>query len=259
MSNQCISINGSIQSSESFDWLNDSGYKYGYGCFETMRCVNGKIPLFASHYERLMTGLNTLAIPYDEPGDHMCHWIQDLYNALDAPEKIMACRLYISGGAISLVPSFVSQPNTVITLSSMPPQLQTRGIELTPVIPNDYFRIKGMQYAHHIHALRRATNWPIYIDSKGLIMDASIFSVGLVTNHGIVMAKHPDQLPSISRDVLLRQRRVVDFRPIHQSEIESALGVVGCNAIMGVTLIDGGESADRIMTDQIGRCPIRFP
>ena len=39
-----ISLNGLICPESEFDWLYDSGFRYGYGCFETMRFTKNTIP-----------------------------------------------------------------------------------------------------------------------------------------------------------------------------------------------------------------------
>lgn len=47
--------------------LNDRGFNYGHGLFETMRLSAGQIPLWAYHRQRLALGADRLAIALDSP------------------------------------------------------------------------------------------------------------------------------------------------------------------------------------------------
>jgi len=52
---QYCSVNGQIISLKSPALqVSNRAYKYGLGCFETIRVVNGRIPLFNFHYQRLV-------------------------------------------------------------------------------------------------------------------------------------------------------------------------------------------------------------
>lgn len=44
----------------------DRGFSYGDGLFETCRCIEGQIPLWAFHRERLLLSAKRLMIPVDE-------------------------------------------------------------------------------------------------------------------------------------------------------------------------------------------------
>ena len=57
-----INLNGSICSQSSFNWLQDSGFRYGYGCFETMLMVRRNVPLFDYHYTRIAQSLDALGL-----------------------------------------------------------------------------------------------------------------------------------------------------------------------------------------------------
>ena len=78
-----INLNGKVTDDKSFDWLSDSGFRYGYGCFETMRCVNGEVLLLDYHYNRLISSLQAMTISYSTPKKTLSARIQALYDALN--------------------------------------------------------------------------------------------------------------------------------------------------------------------------------
>jgi branched-chain amino acid aminotransferase len=56
-----ICVDGKIQPADQPVFLADNkGYRYGDGLFETMKMVNGRIPLFPRHMQRLFAGLESL-------------------------------------------------------------------------------------------------------------------------------------------------------------------------------------------------------
>lgn len=63
MSSPIISINGNI--SRSVD-VEDRGFLYGDGVFETMRFQNGRLPLWQEHKIRLLSSIRKLFIQFEE-------------------------------------------------------------------------------------------------------------------------------------------------------------------------------------------------
>ncbi|CAG7839383.1 4-amino-4-deoxychorismate lyase [Clostridium novyi B str. ATCC 27606] len=57
----CVSINGKIIDSENFFMnVEAQGFNYGYGIFETLKIVNGKIFFMEEHFQRFVKGCNKL-------------------------------------------------------------------------------------------------------------------------------------------------------------------------------------------------------
>nr|WP_307905974.1 hypothetical protein [Clostridium botulinum] len=53
----CVSINGKIIDANDFSIeINGQGFNYGYGVFETLKVVNGKIFLWKSIFKDLLKG-----------------------------------------------------------------------------------------------------------------------------------------------------------------------------------------------------------
>ncbi|KGM99823.1 aminotransferase class IV [Clostridium botulinum] len=57
----CVSINGKIIDANDFSIeINGQGFNYGYGVFETLKVVNGKIFFMEDHFQRFVKGRNKL-------------------------------------------------------------------------------------------------------------------------------------------------------------------------------------------------------
>ena len=76
----------------------DRGLSYGDGIFETMIAVNGDIPCWRFHYDRLCRGLQALAIPLDN--QILARQMRAvLASGMLVGEKVSACLLYTSDAA----------------------------------------------------------------------------------------------------------------------------------------------------------------
>ncbi|MBL0882509.1 MAG: aminotransferase class IV, partial [Chitinophagaceae bacterium] len=53
---------------------NNRSYRYGDGCFETIKVLNGKIMLADYHFERLFSSLETLR--FKKPGYQSAGWLE---------------------------------------------------------------------------------------------------------------------------------------------------------------------------------------
>ena len=63
-----ISLNGAIVPDHSFDWINDSGFRYGMGSFETIRLIHNQAPLISHHQDRITRSLAEFGIDYHPSG-----------------------------------------------------------------------------------------------------------------------------------------------------------------------------------------------
>ena len=54
--------------------VNNRSFRYGDGCFETIRVVNGQIKLAPLHYERLFTSMATLK--FNKPSYMNSEWLE---------------------------------------------------------------------------------------------------------------------------------------------------------------------------------------
>lgn len=224
-----ISMNGTISNTSAFNWLKDSGFRYGYGCFETMRFSKNTIRHLDLHAHRLTHGLKTLGIDYDPAA------LQDRIHSLATHLQIstpQTCHVFVTGGPVLPTPKHLPLATEIISFSSMPASNFSNTCELLSIQPSEYFQLKSLSYMHHIQALRASNHWPIYVDSNGIIIDSSIFSVGIIDHDRIIFAMHPHQLPSVSKQAIMRDFDC-DHRPIQKNELMQAPAMFGCNALRG--------------------------
>ncbi|MFO7745733.1 MAG: aminotransferase class IV [Psychroflexus sp.] len=79
-----VFVNGEIQSSENSKFnLNNRGYNYGDGLFETIRVINSKIMFWEAHYFRLMSSMRILRmkIPMEFSPEYLEKKIVELIKA----------------------------------------------------------------------------------------------------------------------------------------------------------------------------------
>jgi len=224
-----ISINGTISNIDAFHWLKDSGFRYGYGCFETMRFSNNTIRHLDLHAHRLTHGLQTLGIDYEPLGIHDRIHSLATHLQISTPQT---CHIFVTGGPVLPTPNLSPMATEIISFSPMPAGDFSHTCEFLTIQPSAYFQLKSLSYMHHIQALRTSNHWPIYVDSDDMIIDASIFSIGIINHDRITFAKHPHQLPSVSKQVIMRDCNC-DHRPIQKSELAEAPVMFGCNALRG--------------------------
>ena len=249
-----VSINGTHCSSTNFDWLRDSGFRYGYGCFETMRMINGKLPLFDKHEARLNRSLNHFGINYSSVG--LQERVLALLSKLKQPTGI--CQVHVTAGPLHMAPGFTATPTEIISHAPLPSSSSWNWC-FFPISPHEFYQHKSMAYAHHIHALSKCSYWPIYTDSADMIIDSSIFSLGFITANTITFAKHDYQLPSVSRQVITEswQYGGMTHKPITTNDWLASDVRFGCNAVRGVFELktpDEPSRPEHPLIEKMNRC-----
>lgn len=109
-------LNGKIVSSDSICISPDNrSFKYGYGCFETMKVVQGDLPLGDLHFKRLFNSLQKLnfAIPDSLTPVYLLSVIKKLVE-VNGHERLARVRLIMYAGEGGLYDSKDKQPNFII-------------------------------------------------------------------------------------------------------------------------------------------------
>lgn len=97
-----VFINGEIQSIENSSLnLNNRGYNYGDGLFETLRVINSKIMFWEAHYFRLMSSMRILrmTIPMEFSPEYLEEKIIELIKANDLEKASVRVKINIHRNA----------------------------------------------------------------------------------------------------------------------------------------------------------------
>ena len=121
-----------------------------------------------------------MGITYQTPKEQLLERIKMLYHKTDSGNDDMICRLYITGGNVKLSPGFNATSNEIIAFQPMINPIADYGIQWVSVSPNKFYRLKTLNYAQHLLHLKSIQEWPIYIDKDELVIDSSIFAIGII-------------------------------------------------------------------------------
>ena len=116
----CI-VNGQlIETTKARISLQDRGFRYGDGVFETLAVQNGVPYQFEWHMKRLEAGLNAIKIQYDS--SHLADQCRQLLYQNDGHDGLLRIQITRGVGGVGYLPSSKSTPTVVIETSFMPPQ-----------------------------------------------------------------------------------------------------------------------------------------
>ncbi len=230
--------------SQSVITIDNSSFKYGYGCFETMRLVNGRIPLAELHFERLFNSLEVLR--FDIP-DHLT-----ARNLLDQSIQLAIQNQCIDQSKIRITISREFQTTHYIieaeALSTKNAELNKDGLVIdiyTKAIKNaDIFsHIKSnarLQYEiTRMWANEKKLDDAIIMNSSGKIVDSTIANLFIVSG-GIIKTPPIEDgcVSGVMRKYLLRCCRQQGL-PIQEvslsiEDVLQAQEVFLTNAVRGI-------------------------
>src|ERR1041384_2814705 len=96
--------------------INDRGFMYGDGLFETMRVFNGKPFRMAQHLERMVRGANYLKIPMPFTPKELQHFAEQLIEKNKMPDSVLRVTLTRGPGERGYSPKNAGTPTVVMTL-----------------------------------------------------------------------------------------------------------------------------------------------
>lgn len=232
--------------------VNNRSFRYGEGCFETMKVVNGNVLLAPFHFKRLLTSLKTLqfSIPAFFNETLIESKIKELakVNKHDALARV---RLVVYGGNGSLYDNDNDCFNYVI--QSLPGKIETNsfnsvglniGIFYDAKISADLFSsIKSNNYLPSLmgakFALQNKLDDCILLNAFDRVADSTIANVFMVTN-GIIKTPPLTEgcISGVMREYLLNsfQKEHIPFKEVQilEKELLNASEIFLTNAIVGI-------------------------
>ncbi|HEY2293316.1 MAG TPA: aminotransferase class IV [Thermoanaerobaculia bacterium] len=221
----------------------DAGFLFGDGLFETLRVDGGRPRDLSAHLDRLLAGLERLAIDTPESRCDLGHAVNEVAKA--APRPLARLRITITRGT-------AAGPTCLITASPYePPGESVAAILLTDCRIDSRSPLAGLKslcYQNNRVALSKAEAQGAFeallLNEHGRLAEGSRSNVALVLPEGIVTPPESEGcLPGTVRRRLL-ERGALRERLLTLKDLAAADGLLLMNSLIGVlpvARIDGRE------------------
>ena len=248
--------------------VNDRGFMYGDGLFETIRVVKGRPFRLAQHLERMTRGADFLKIKPPFPAKELQQFAEQLIEKNQMPEAILRITLTRGPGERGYTPKAEGRPTVVMTLhAAAPPEnpvqwsLMTSSFRVLAADPLSSF--KTLNKLTHVMARAEAAaqgaDEALLINTNGEVAETASGNIFWVYNDKVCTTPTGrGVLPGITRAVvleicqtlgLLTNKRVIKPEALKNSEgifiTQSAFGIVP------VATFDGEPVAPSPLVDQI--------
>lgn len=232
--------------------VNNRSFRYGDGCFETMKVVKGKLVLSKLHMERLFKALQQLQ--FDLPGYFTAEYLEDWVIKLvekNQQQKLARIRLMIFRGDGGLYDPANHFPHCLIQSWSLQPAQQAwnenglvTDIYRDAVKAVDSFSsLKHNNYLPYAMAAlwvkRQQLNEAILLNPSGNLADATIHNVWIIQG-GVLKttALSEGAVDGVMRKFLLQEFQQaglpVETGAISTAMLEEADGLFFTNSIHGI-------------------------
>ena len=248
--------------------VNDRGFMYGDGLFETVRVVNGRPFRLAQHLERMTRGADFLKIKPPFAPRELQQFAEQLIEQNQMPEAVLRVTLTRGPGERGYTPNAEGRPTVVMTLHAAPAlenpihwSLITSAFRVPAADPLSSF--KTLNKLTHVmaraEAVEKGADEALLINTNGEVAETASGNLFWVYNDKICTTPTGrGVLPGITRAVvleicqalgLLTNKRVIKPEALRNSEgifvTQSAFGIVP------VATFDGEPIAPSPLVDQI--------
>lgn len=232
--------------------VNNRSFRYGEGCFETMKMMNGKILLQAYHVERLNDALQRMKFSKTD-FFYSPKLIAEILQLAEKNKHQHAARIRLTvtrgDGGLYEIPKV--QPHYAIQtwrLNSTSYQLNENGLVIDVYknaikVADDFSSIKSNNYLSYAMAAvwvkEQKLNDVLLLNQFGRIADATIANVFVVKGNTITTpALTEGCVNGVMRRFLIEQLQKTDYTikeaEISTSDIEDADEIFLSNAIAGI-------------------------
>ena len=231
---------------------NNRSFRYGDGCFETMKMIDGKILLQDYHFERLFASLTSLQfdVPNYLTADYLQQQILEVTKK-NYHNKLARIRLTINRGDGGLYDPQNHFPNYIIQTWDLNPAnntLNENGLVIdvftkAKKVCDDYSQIKSNNYLSYamaaLWAKKQQLNDAILLNPYDRIADATIANIFIITN-GIIKTPSLAEgcVSGVMRRYLLTKMRAenipIDETKIKIEELLQANEIFLTNGIYGI-------------------------
>ena len=250
--------------------INDRGFMYGDGLFETMRVVNGRPFRLAQHLERMTRGADFLKIKCPFTPKEMQNFAGQLIEQNQMPEAILRVVLTRGPGERGYTPGAGGKPTVVMSLHAAPSlawKIRFAGVwsrrrfAVPAADPLAAFKTmnKLTQVMARMEAVENGADEALLLNTNGEVAEAASGNLFWVSSGRVcTVPAGRSVLPGITRAVVLEicqtlglpaDQRVIKPEALRNTEgifiTQSAFGIVP------VTAFDGEAVASSPLVDQI--------
>jgi aminodeoxychorismate lyase len=247
----CIQNGNLIREEKATISINNRSFRYGDGCFETMKMVNGNIALYHLHIARLLKSLQLLQfeVPTYFTAAYLMQHIENIA-IKNNHTKLARIRLTVYRGNGGLYDAENNFPNYSIqtwALNNSNNKLNENGLDIdicTQIIKShDVFsNVKSNNYLGYamaaLWAKNNYKNDAIICNAFNHIVDATIANIFIVKNSNVYTPPLADGcVEGIVRGYLLQQKDVaftITEKTLSKTDIEEADEIFLTNSIYGI-------------------------
>ena len=264
-----VFLNGQFLSeAEAVVPVNDRGFMYGDGLFETLRVVNGKPFRMAQHLERMTRGADFLKIKPPFTPKELEKFSRQLVEHNQMPDAILRVTLTRGPGTRGYTPNGEHKPTVVMTLHAAPPleksvewSLMTSSFRIPASDALASFKTtsKILHVMARAEAAEKGVDEALLINTNGEVAEAASGNLFWVYQDKICTTPTGrGVLPGITRAIVLEicqalglqtNKRVIKPEALRNSQgifvTQSALGIVP------VVSFDGESVTPSPLVDQI--------
>jgi branched-chain amino acid aminotransferase len=266
-----VFLNGQfVSEAGAFISVNDRGFLYGDGLFETMRVAAGRPFRMAQHLERMMRGAEFLKIKPPLSPKELEKLAGQLIEKNGMPESILRVTLTRGPGLRGYSPKNSGPPTLVMTLHPLPPQNPDEPLQWSLVTSS--FRIpasdalssfktgsKILNVAARGEAEERGADEALLLNTNGEVAETSGGNLFWVFQDKIcTVPSGRGVLPGITRAIVLEICQALGLatnkRVIKPEHLRQAEGVFVTNSALGIVPVvafDGEPVAPSPLVDQI--------
>ena len=234
-----IYINGKFfKQSQALISVNEGGFLFGEGIFETMRAYSGSVFRLTEHLERILGSCRFLKLPFKENAQSLTEKINQTLQINNLSNAYL--KLIISSGNKSSLTDTSSSPTLIIIAREFEPYPQriykegfkaiTSKIRRNPYSP--LAQHKSLNFLENVLGKREAEELgkkeAIFIDPQGNLTEGATTNIFLVKQGSVISpALNSMILPGITREVVLEissnlgiltEERKVELKELYEAE-----------------------------------------
>jgi aminodeoxychorismate lyase len=252
--------------------VNDRGFMYGDGLFETLRVCGGRPFRMAQHLERMTRGADFLKIKCPFTPKELQDFAGQLIGQNQMPEAVLRVTLTRGPGERGYTPQIDSQPTVVMTLHTAPPmdvenpvqwRLITSSYRIPAGDPLSSFKTanKLVHIMARMEAVEKDADEALLVNTNGEVAETASGNLFWVYQDNIcTVPTGCGVLPGITRSVVLEICQTlglpVNKRVIKPGALRNSEGIFITQSVLGivpVATLDGEPVAPSPLVVQISR------